>query len=56
MALWFTHLCCQRLLGHGGPRRSHADNRFLSPERARSRKTINIADYRAALEAEREAG
>lgn len=54
MALWFTHLACDKLLNRGRDRAGHMHNPFLSKERARTRSVINIADYRAALEAEKE--
>lgn len=55
MALWFTHLACSRIMDRPQGRPTHMHNPFVSRERAKTRQVINIADYRAALEAEKEA-
>jgi hypothetical protein len=53
MALWFTEIAFQRILGRTRQKKTHQDNPFASKARLRERGVINISDYLAAA---REAG
>jgi hypothetical protein len=55
MALWFCDLTFKKLLVRNRELSKHQDNPFLSRDRRRQRQVVNIAEYRAAQIAEREA-
>lgn len=55
MALWFTEIAFKRILSRSRDIPTHRPNPFLSKARARGRAVINLADYREAQLAEREA-
>lgn len=55
MALWFTEIAFKRILGRARGIPSHMNNPFLSGARRREQTVINLADYREAALAAREA-
>ncbi|HEY9512910.1 MAG TPA: hypothetical protein VIQ48_10105, partial [Rhodanobacter sp.] len=55
MALWFCEIANRRLLGRNRQMASHVPNPFLSRARAKGRHVVNLAEYREAALAAREA-
>ena len=52
MALWFTDIAVRRILGSGRKVPTHVNNGYGPLYRAKDQRVINIADLRAAREAE----
>lgn len=55
MALWFTDIAFKRILERSRDIGTHYANPFLSPARDKQRLVVNLAEYREALLAEKEA-
>lgn len=46
MALWFTHIACDRILRRGRTRQTHVNNPWLSPSARKRQKVISLSAIR----------
>ena len=51
MALWFTEIAVQRLLGHGRSTATHLENKWASRGALKQRGSINLLDHLTAAQA-----